>query len=73
MVRSCKIGSIGFVVPNVQIKVTDVETGKTLGANENGELRLKLPSVMNGYHKRPGETKRAFDSDGMQLIGISTE
>ncbi|XP_036140321.1 uncharacterized protein LOC105834306 [Monomorium pharaonis] len=68
MVRGCKIGSVGFVVPNVQIKITD-KTGKTLGANQNGELRLKLPSVMNGYHKRPEETKRAFDSDGWLLSG----
>ncbi|XP_039315158.1 luciferin 4-monooxygenase-like isoform X2 [Solenopsis invicta] len=69
LVRGCKKGSIGFVVPNVRIKVTDVKTGKTVGANQTGELRLKLPSVMNGYHKRPEETKQAFDSDGWLLSG----
>ncbi|XP_011689025.1 PREDICTED: luciferin 4-monooxygenase-like [Wasmannia auropunctata] len=69
MTRGCKPGSVGFVVPNVRIKVTDVETGKTLGVNQNGELRLKLPTVMNGYYKRPEETKRAFDSDGWLLTG----
>ncbi|XP_018405969.1 PREDICTED: luciferin 4-monooxygenase-like [Cyphomyrmex costatus] len=69
MIKDCKPGSIGFVAPNVRIKVTDVETGKTLGAYQNGELRLKLPCVMNGYYKRPEETKRAFDSDGWLLSG----
>ncbi|XP_018313883.1 linear gramicidin synthase subunit D [Mycetomoellerius zeteki] len=69
MIKGCKPGSIGFVAPNVRIKVTDVETGKALGANQNGELRLKLPCVMNGYYKRPEETKRAFDSDGWLLSG----
>ncbi|XP_018350298.1 PREDICTED: uncharacterized protein LOC108753314 [Trachymyrmex septentrionalis] len=69
MIKGCKPGSIGFVAPNVRIKVTDVETGKTLGANQNGELRLKLPCIMNGYYKRPEETKRAFDSDGWLLSG----
>lgn len=71
MIRGCKSGSVGFVAPNVRIKVTDIETGKILGANKNGELRLKLPCVMNGYYKRPKETKRTFDSDGMQLTRIS--
>lgn len=61
----CKPGSIGFVAPNVRIKVTDIETEKALGANQTGELRVKLPCVMNGYYKNPQETKRAFDSDGM--------
>ncbi|KAG5348319.1 LUCI monooxygenase, partial [Acromyrmex charruanus] len=69
MIKSCKPGSIGFVAPNVRIKVTDVETGKTLGANQNGELRLKLPCIMNGYYKRPEETERAFDSEGWLLSG----
>ncbi|XP_018051977.1 PREDICTED: uncharacterized protein LOC108689634 [Atta colombica] len=69
MIKGCKPGSIGFVAPNVRIKVTDVETGKTLGTNQNGELRLKLPCIMNGYYKRPEETKRAFDSDGWLLSG----
>ncbi|XP_011052366.1 PREDICTED: luciferin 4-monooxygenase-like [Acromyrmex echinatior] len=69
MIKGCKLGSIGFVVPNVRIKVTDVETGKTLGANQNGELRLKLPCIMNGYYKRPEETERAFDSEGWLLSG----
>ncbi|XP_011879391.1 PREDICTED: uncharacterized protein LOC105568371 [Vollenhovia emeryi] len=69
VVRDCKVGSVGFVAPNVQIKVVDVETGKVLGANQNGELRCKSPCVMNGYYKRPEETKQAFDSDGWLCTG----
>lgn len=59
-----KPGSIGFPDPNVQIKVTDTETEKILGANKIGELRAKVPSIMNGYYKNPEATKKAFDSDG---------
>jgi len=66
-IKDCKLGSIGFVAPNVRIKIVDVKTGKTLGANETGELHVKVPSVMNGYYKNPEATKRAFDSDGMKL------
>lgn len=68
MIKGCKLGSVGFVALNVRIKVTDIET---LTVNQSGELHLKLPCVMNGYYKRPEETKRIFDSDGMQLIEIS--
>ncbi|KAL6256353.1 hypothetical protein P5V15_012470 [Pogonomyrmex californicus] len=69
VIRGCKPGSIGLVAPNVRIKVTDLETGKALGPNQRGEFRIKLPCVMNGYHKKPEETKRAFDSEGWLLTG----
>jgi len=66
-IKNCKLGSIGFVAPNARIKIVDIKTGKTLEANETGELRVKLPSVMNGYYKNPEATKRAFDNDGINF------
>nr|XP_012222073.1 PREDICTED: luciferin 4-monooxygenase-like [Linepithema humile] len=64
-----KPGSIGFVISNVRMKVANVETGKALEANKVGELRVKVPFVMNGYHKDPEATKRTFDSDGWLCTG----
>lgn len=59
-----KPGSVGFPIYNVQIKVADTETDEALGVNKIGEIRIKVPFVMNGYYKNPDATKKAFDSDG---------
>ncbi|XP_011872252.1 PREDICTED: luciferin 4-monooxygenase-like [Vollenhovia emeryi] len=64
-----KPGSIGYPAHNVQIKVSDTETGKALGANKIGEIRVKVPFVMNGYYNNPEATKKAFDSDGWLCSG----
>ncbi|KAL6256352.1 hypothetical protein P5V15_012469 [Pogonomyrmex californicus] len=68
-VKGCKPGSIGLVAPNVRLKVANLETGEALKAHQTGELRIKLPCIMNGYHKNPEATKRAFDSDGWLCTG----
>ena len=34
-------GSVGIVIPNTECKVVDVNTGKALPANQNGELWAK--------------------------------
>ncbi|XP_012060704.1 PREDICTED: 4-coumarate--CoA ligase 1-like [Atta cephalotes] len=67
--KHSKLGSVGFLLPNVQIKVTDTQTEEVLGINKIGELRIKVPFVMNGYYKNPEATKKAFDSDGWLLSG----
>lgn len=60
-----KAGSVGYPGFNVQIKITDTETEEVLGVNKVGEIRVKVPFVMNGYYNNPEATKKAFDSDGM--------
>lgn len=59
-----KIGSIGYVMKNVQLKIINVDTGKTLGPNEVGELLWKSPYIMTEYYNNPQATKRAIDADG---------
>jgi len=50
-------GSIGLPLPNVDCKVVDLETGeRELDVGEIGELIVKGPQVMAGYHQRPDET-----------------
>ncbi|XP_074030495.1 uncharacterized protein [Leptinotarsa decemlineata] len=55
-------GSIGVPVPNTLLKLIapDDPTGTPLGPNQTGELLVKGPQVMRGYHNRPEETKNAF-------------
>lgn len=50
-------GSIGLPLPDVECRVVDSEDGETdLPTGEVGELLLKGPQVMKGYHNMPTET-----------------
>ena len=53
------VGSFGYPVYNVQLKLHDVnpETGE-------GEVVAKGPNVMLGYYKDPKRTKSVFTEDG---------
>jgi long-chain acyl-CoA synthetase len=45
-----KIGSVGLPLPNVDIKIVDIETGaKESGKGEDGEIAVNGPQVMAGY------------------------
>src|SRR5258708_26881824 len=64
-----KPGSVGVPLPGVHIDVVALDDGhRVLPRGEIGELRVKGPNVMQGYWKRPEETKAAF-VDGHFLTG----
>ena len=51
-------GSIGLPLPDVDCRVVDIDTGKIdLKPSEIGELVIKGPQIMWGYHNMPRETK----------------
>ncbi len=51
-------GSIGLPLPDVDCRIVDLEDGATaLKPGERGELVLKGPQVMQGYHQRPDEDR----------------
>ncbi len=54
-----KVGSFGYPVYNVKLKLHDInpETGE-------GEIVAKGPNVMLGYYKDPKRTKSVFTEDG---------
>jgi acyl-CoA synthetase (AMP-forming)/AMP-acid ligase II len=64
-----KHGSVGVCVPNTECTLVDVDTGETVGAGERGELWVRGPQVMKGYHNRPDATEATLDRDGWLHTG----
>lgn len=52
-----KTGSIGMPLPDMEVKIISLDDGVTeLPVGEVGELVLRGPQVMKGYHNMPTET-----------------
>jgi long-chain acyl-CoA synthetase len=52
-----KPGSIGIPLPDVKVRIVDVETGQgDLASGEVGEILLCAPQIMQGYWNKPEET-----------------
>lgn len=63
-------GSCGKLVPNVEAKVVDVDTGKERGPGEGeGELWFRGPNIFPGYLNRPELQKDTFSEDGFFKTG----
>lgn len=55
-----KLGSVGKPIPGVRI---EIDYGIT-GDNEQGEIIVHGPNVMQGYHNRPEDQAAVFTADG---------
>lgn len=63
-----KPGSVGRVIPSAEVRITD-EEGRPLPQGQSGEVWLKGPMVMRGYHNLPEETAKALTADGYFKTG----
>ncbi|XP_077991036.1 uncharacterized protein LOC144445371, partial [Glandiceps talaboti] len=61
--------STGLLLPNTEAKVVDLETGDTLGVNEDGELCFRGPQIMKGYLKNEKATSEMVKDDGWLHTG----
>ena len=64
-----KVSTVGKVLPNVELKIVDIETGAALPPGKQGELCTRGYLVMKGYYKMPEETAKAIDTDGWLHTG----
>jgi len=64
-----RTGSIGLPLPDVECRIINLDDGKTiLPTGEIGELVVKGPMVMKGYHNMPTETENTL-RDGWLYTG----
>ena len=57
-----RTATVGSVMPHVEIRVADPETGRTLPRGTSGEFQTRGYSVMLGYWDDPERTAEAIDA-----------
>jgi len=64
-----RIGSVGFPLPGVEIRITDPETGAGLPAGETGMIEVRGPNVFLGYWRKPEKTALELRANGFFISG----
>jgi malonyl-CoA/methylmalonyl-CoA synthetase len=64
-----RAGTVGFTLPDVEIRVVDPDTRKVLPNGEIGILEVRGPNVFKGYWQMPEKTKEEFREDGFFITG----
>ena len=62
-------GTVGFPLPGIELRVSDPETGATLGPDEIGMIEVRGPNVFKGYWQNPEKTAAEFRDDGFFITG----
>jgi long-chain acyl-CoA synthetase len=53
------LGSCGIPVPGLAVRIVDLN-GRDIAPNQEGEVIVRGPNVMPGYHNKPEETRNAL-------------
>ncbi len=64
-----RAGTVGFPLPDVEIRIVDGQSGKTVLDGDVGILEVKGPNVFSGYWQMPEKTKEEFRDDGFFITG----
>lgn len=68
--------TVGFELPNVEVKIINPETGEECKTGVQGEVCCRGYNVMKGYYNNEEATQKAIDSDGWLHsgdLGIKTK
>ena len=63
-----KLGTVGQALPEVETRIVD-PSGTVVPAGQDGEVQLRGPNVMRGYHGMPEATAKVLDADGWFRTG----
>lgn len=63
-----RLHSLGRVVPGMEVKISD-DNGCELAIGEVGEIWIRGPITIQGYHNDPEQTKENFSGDGFFKSG----
>ncbi|MDY0212758.1 MAG: AMP-binding protein [Desulfuromonadaceae bacterium] len=64
-----RVSTVGRALPNVEVKIVDIETGVTLPPGKQGELCTRGYHVMKGYYQMEEATAKAIDADNWLHTG----
>ncbi len=68
-----KVGSIGFPIPDTDVRLVDVEKGETdVPDGQPGEIIMKGPTIMQGYWNNPSETAGQLKDGWLYTGDIAT-
>lgn len=61
--------TVGRPLPGVEVRVVDIRSGELHSQEAVGELAVRSPYLMLGYHRMPLESARVLNSTGFLLTG----
>jgi fatty-acyl-CoA synthase len=64
-----RVSSVGRKLPDVEVKIVDVDTGEEVGSDEQGDLCTRGYHVMRGYYKMDERTREVIDDEGWLHTG----
>ncbi|MDQ3862805.1 MAG: AMP-binding protein [Actinomycetota bacterium] len=64
-----RVSTVGRKLPDVEVKIVDLDTGEEVGPGEQGDLCTRGYHVMKGYYKMPDKTEEVIDEDGWLHTG----
>ena len=64
--NSCEVRSttVGFELPNVEVKIINTKTGDSCEVDEQGEICCRGYNIMKGYYNDPEASARIIDNEG---------
>lgn len=63
-------GTVGKLIAGTEMRIVSLtDPGKTLPADESGEILIRGPQIMKGYLGRPDATAAMIDADGWLHTG----
>lgn len=64
-----RYGTDGQIIPGVEGRLVDLDTGEPVGPDGEGELHVRTPALCAGYYKNPDYTRDVILDDGWYATG----